>query len=192
MSDEPSALLLFVMGLGAVGLMIFLLWLNHTIVTRRRPKSEEEEEHTPAQATPPAPTLTDRIMSRLLGSAGPIEGDATRLHTTPHEGVQGVANTRKSVNEGLRPQGVAQPVIPEEARDIIQFWTKIEDTERVIKSGKLGTVEAIELIFECKRNGRPDSVYGRARAALQARSEATYRANQARLVELQATAMVEE
>lgn len=55
------------------------------------------------------------------------------------------------------------------------FQTRVEAVERIVKGGKVGVVEAIELIFDCKRNGRPDSVYGRARAAIQAREKPQYR-----------------
>jgi hypothetical protein len=104
----------------------------------------------------------------------------------------GFANGRNPANEKLLAQPVAQGVIPEEARDIIIFWGNVAAVERIVAGGKVGMVEAIELIFECKRNGRADSVYGKARAAIQARSESTYRQRQDRLVELQLAAAHEE
>src|SRR4030095_12575400 len=85
--------------------------------------------------------------------------------------VQGVANGRNPVNDLLTDRNVAQVSTPEAAREIIIFWTRVEDVERIVTGGKMGMVEAIELIFECKRNGPPDSTYGRARAAIQAREQ---------------------
>lgn len=177
---EPNPLAIFVLCLGGAAALIFLLWLNHKWVTRRRPKSAEEEAPTIvsrpiAEASPAVrPSLVTIVMSYLLGAAGPIEPVADRLHATPQSEVQGVANTRNPVNTELPAQGVAQGVLPEEARDIIKFWARVEAVERIVAGGKVGMVEAIELIFECKRNGRPDSVYGRARAAIQARERPQY------------------
>jgi hypothetical protein len=201
MPDDPNAPSMWVImfwGFIFMGGFILLLWLNHKWQTRGRPKSEtpEGEEHPRGQIPHPSPTLTSQIagqiMSRLLGSAGPIEEAGERLHATSPGGVQGFANGRNPVNDDLRPQPFAQGVIPEEARDIIKFWTRVEAVEHLTASGKMGMVEAIELIFECKRNGRADSVYGKARAAIQARSESTYRQRQDRLVELQLAAAHED
>src|SRR5262245_44503171 len=65
MNDEPSVLLLFVLGMGAIGLMIFLLWANHKWVTRGRPKSEAPAiVSRPLPA--PSPTLTDALVAWLL------------------------------------------------------------------------------------------------------------------------------
>jgi hypothetical protein len=196
--NEPSLWLILAVGMGLMISFILLLILNHKWATRRRPKSEEEE--TPAivsrsitEAAPEiTPSLITQIMSMLLGSAGPIEPAATRLQASPQSEVQGFANGCNPVNDELRPQAFAQPIVPEEARDIIIFWGNVAAVERIVAGGKMGVVEAIELIFECKRNGRADSVYGKARAAINARSEAAYRANQARLVELQAAAVEDD
>ena len=74
--------------------------------------------------------------------------------------------------------------LPEEVREIMRFQAKVEAVEAIIKTGKIGQTEAIEAVFSCKRSGRADSPYARARAALSARSEVQYRANQARLMEI--------
>jgi hypothetical protein len=154
--------------------LLFIVWWGRR-TERAKSATPEGEEHTrPVAAPPEAPPLTSLIMSYLLGSAGPIEPVADRLHATPQNEVQGVANGRKSVNNELPAQGVAQPIVPEAAREIIQFWTRVEAVEDITRGGKVGMVEAIELVFKCKRNGRPDSVYGRARAAIQARETPQY------------------
>jgi len=148
----------------------------------RRPKREEKEPARPVHSRPIAeapaeitPSLTSLIMSRLLGSAGAIEAVADRLQAPSQNEVQGIANGCNPVNETLPAQPLAQGAIPDDARDIIKFWAKVEAVEHIIAGGKVGMVEAVELIFECKRNGRPDSVYGRARAAIQARERPQYR-----------------
>lgn len=177
--NAPSLWLLMGLGMLLMGGFLLLLWGVNRLAGR--PKSGEEE--TPAivsrpigQDAPAAPpSLTSIIMSLLLGQAGPIEPVADRLQQAPQSEAQGVANTRNPVNAELSAQPLAQPIVPEAAREIIQFWTKIDAVERIIAGGKVGMVEAIEAVFECKRNGRPDSVYGRARAALQAREQPQYR-----------------
>jgi hypothetical protein len=181
---QPNPLAIFLLCLGGAAALVFLLWLNHKL--RGRPKSEErpEEGTRPAQE---APTLTSQIMSRLLGAAGPIEEAATPLPATSTSGGQRIAKPGNVVNDGLTGN-----VLPEEVREVMRFWAMVEVAERVIKSGKMGTAEAIETVFNCKRSGRPDSVYARARAALNARSEASYRERQDRLVELQTAATVED
>ena len=68
----------------------------------------------------------------------------------------------------------------------MRFQAKVEVAEAIIKTSKLGQAEAIEVVFNCKRSGQPDSPYARARAAITARSEAQYRTNQDWLMQLQA------
>src|SRR5262249_12943231 len=77
--DEPSQLLLFVLGMGGAGLMILLLWLNHKLVTWRRRKSAEETSSRvrscAVEAAPPpsSPSLVALILSYVMGRAGPVE-----------------------------------------------------------------------------------------------------------------------
>ena len=49
--------------------------------------------------------------------------------------------------------------MPEEIREVMRFWAKVEAAEAIIKTGKMGQTEAIEAVFNCKRSGRPDSPY---------------------------------
>lgn len=189
--NEPSIWLLMGLGMLLLGSFILLLWGVSRL--SGRPKSEEAEQ--PAVTSRPIeeekadirPSLISEIMSTLLGAAGPIERPATPLPATHQEAGQPIAKPGNGVNAALPGNDVAE-VVPEVARDIIQFWTKVEDVERIIAGGKIGQAEAVEIIFQCKRSGRPDSLYARAVAAIKARSEAAYRERQARLVELQAAA----
>jgi hypothetical protein len=186
---EPNPLAIFLLCLAGAGGLVFLLWLNHKLATRGRPKSEEAE--TPAIASRPiaeeapeiTPSVIAQIMSTLLGSAGPIATPARPLPATGREAGQGVAKPCQGVNTELPGN-----MLPEEIREVMRFWAKVEAAEQIIAGGKIGQVEAVELIFNCKRSGRADSIYGRAVAAIKARSEAAYRKRQAQLVELQAAA----
>jgi hypothetical protein len=186
---EPNPLAIFLLCLAGAGALMFVLWLNHKMVTRYRPKSGEEE--TPAivsrsieaEAAPVSPSLVGLIMSFLLGSAGPAERPATLLPAPSPEAGQLIAKPGNAVNDPL-----PGTMLPEEIREVVRFWAMVDVAERIIAGGKVGQTEAIELIFNCKRSGRPESVYARAVAAIKARSDTAYRERQARLVELQAAA----
>lgn len=189
----------FWIGLGMsvlIGAALGAIVLYSRLVEGRAPSAPKSEpagatqEATSRPATSsPAPSLAARmaahIMSRLEAPGGALERPGVQVAADSREGVQGFAKGRNPDNDQLSAQPLAQPAIPEDARDIIIFWERVSQVERIVAAGKIGQVEAIELIFNCKRNGRIDSVYGRARAAITARSESTYRANQDRLVELQ-------
>jgi hypothetical protein len=182
--NAPSLWLIMGLGLLLMGGFILLLWGVSRL--SGRPKSEEKEHAVTSrpiaeEAQAVRMDLPSYIMSLILGQAGPVEAAATPLPATPHEAGQPIAKPGNAVNDTLTGN-----VLPEEVRETIRFWAMVESTERIISGGKVGQTEAIELVFNCKRSGRPDSLYARARAALNARTEATYRANQARLVELQA------
>jgi hypothetical protein len=188
--NEPSLWLILILGLALMGAFILLLWGVHRLAGR--PKSEGEE-HAPAVASRPIaeeaetavrPPLISELMSMFLGAAGPIDVAATPLPAHPQEAGQGVAKPGNAVNAELPGN-----LLPEEVREILRFWAKVEAAEAIIAGGKVGQTEAIETVFGCKRSGRPESVYGRAVAAIRARSEAAYRERQARLVELQAAAV---
>jgi hypothetical protein len=169
-----------------IGLIVGYSLVTERLAARRPKRAAPEAEPAPPSRVvsrpitdaPPAPSMTDQIsgfiMSRLWGSAASREAPGSPIAPDAQEGVQGVANGRNPDNDRLTAQPVAQPAIPEAARDIIKFWAQVEDVERIIAGGKVGMVEAIELIFVCKRNGRADSVYGRARAAIQARAQPRY------------------
>jgi hypothetical protein len=55
--------------------LLFVVWWGRR--TERAKSATPEGENTPVQATPPAPTITDCIMSCLLGAAGPAESIET-------------------------------------------------------------------------------------------------------------------
>lgn len=189
MTETTATLFAFCGMVLLVSLFLAFVVLWGKRAERRAPKSEtSKEEAAPIPPAPPAPSIADRvgahIMSRTSALATPKEPTGNPVAADVRVGVQGFANGRNPDNDGLTAQPLAQPSVPEEARDIIIFWERVSQVERIVAGGKIGQVEAIELIFQCKRNGRADSVYGRARAAIAARSESSYRANQARLVEL--------
>jgi len=91
---------------------------------------------------------------------------ADHLPATRAIGGQGIAMPGKAVNAELPGNA-----LPEAAREIVRFQARVEAVIAVVGSGKVGQVEAIERIFVCKRSGRPDSPYGRARAAVEAQSK---------------------
>lgn len=62
-------------------------------------------------------------------------------------------------------------VLPEAAREIVRFQAQVEAVIAIVESGKVGQTEAIERIFKCKRSGRPDSHYAKARAAVEAQQK---------------------
>lgn len=51
----------------------------------------------------------------------------------------------------------------------VVFSAQLDMCLRLIGSGKVGQTEAIEIAFGCKRSGKPDSPYAKARAAVGAR-----------------------
>lgn len=121
------------------------------------------------------------VMSRIIGETDTDEAPATLLPATLPEAGQGAAKPGNAINDTLPGN-----VLPDEAREVVRFWAKVEAAEAIIAGGKIGQVEAIELIFDCKRSGRPESIYARAVSAIKARSDAAYRERQAQLLELQA------
>lgn len=189
--NEPSMWLIMGLGLALMGSFILLLWGVSRLSGRPKSGEASEEEHAaPITSHPIAkaartirPSKMSLIMSTLLGAAGPIEPPATPLPTPPPIEAQRMAKLGNVVNTELPGN-----MLPEEIREVVRFWAMVESAERIIAGGKVGQTEAIELVFNCKRSGRPDSPYARARAALNARSESVYRERQARLMELQAAA----
>lgn len=114
------------------------------------------------------------VMSRrdpLPAASPPV---AASLPATSANGGQGITKTGNAINEPLPGNSVADilngpsPDITA-AREAIRFQAKVEAAVAVINTGKMGQTEAIEAIFACKRSGRADSPYARARAAIQAR-----------------------
>jgi len=118
------------------------------------------------------PELAAAIRRRL---AGPSDMSSTHADRPSKESVadhlpitatslgQRSATTGNAVNT-LLPGNV----LPEEAREIIRYQAKVEALSALISAGKVPQTEGIELVFDCKRSGRADSPYGKARAAVQA------------------------
>lgn len=88
---------------------------------------------------------------------------ADRLPATSTNGGQRIATQGNAGNTELPGNA-----LPEAAREIVRFQAKVEAVLAIVESGKVGQVEAIERIFVCKRSGRAESVYARARAAVEA------------------------
>lgn len=103
------------------------------------------------------------VMSNNYGWDAADDAVADPLPATSTIDGQSIAKPGNAVNEELTGN-----MLPEAAREIIRFQTRVEDVIAVVESGKLGQVEAIERIFKVKRSGRPDSPYARARAAVEA------------------------
>jgi hypothetical protein len=184
--NEPSMWLILGLGLALMGGFIFVLWGVSRLSDR--PKSEAEEHAAPVTTRPikeeapqVKPPLGALIISLVFGRAGPVEALATPVAATLPIKAQRLAKPGNVVNDALTGN-----VLPDEVRDVVRFWAMVESAERVIAGGKLGQTEAVELVFACKRSGRPDSTYARAVAAIKARSDAAYRERQAHLVALQA------
>jgi uncharacterized membrane protein len=92
--------------------------------------------------------------------AAPVAGELS-------EGAQPIATTGNAINKELSGNAIAQPLIPEEARDIIRFQAKIEVLAELIKAGDVSNkAMGIEHAFKCSRTSREDSVYQKARRAL--------------------------
>lgn len=109
---EPPTLLLFVLCLAGASGMLFLFWLNHKIRTRGHPKSEAPTiESRPIDQAPPRPTLAYLLMSRLLGSVGPV-------------GTMGGEQRSDAVEPGTEPSGTeAGNAVP----DIVEQLEALDD-----------------------------------------------------------------
>jgi hypothetical protein len=88
---------------------------------------------------------------------------AERLPATSTDSGQRIAMQGNAVNTELPGN-----LLPEAAREIIRYQQRVEDAVKIIQSGRVGQTEVIELVFNCKRSGRADSPYAKARAAVQA------------------------
>lgn len=74
---------------------------------------------------------------------------------------QRIAITDNEVNEELNR-------LPEEVREIVRFYAKVEAVADLIVSERLSNkAKAIEAVFHCARSGKPGSVYDRANRALE-------------------------
>jgi hypothetical protein len=87
--------------------------------------------------------------------------------TSTNDG-QRIATPGNADNAELSGNAVADP-IPSEARDIIRMQARAEAVVALLKSAKMtNKAEAIELIFNCSRSGRPNSTYQQAVALVDA------------------------
>jgi hypothetical protein len=118
------------------------------------------------------PELAAAIRRRLAGRTSD-DMSSTDAESTAEEPIAAPLPAT-ATNDGQR---IAMPgnavnaelpgnVLPEAAREIIRYQVKVEDAVKLIQSGKIGQTEVIELVFNCKRSGRADSPYGKARAAV--------------------------
>jgi hypothetical protein len=136
----PSSLVLFALSFGVLLTFVLVLWaINY--LKGWRPSHMTSTTTAPASASPVARTLP-----AMRADSG-----------------QGIATPGNAVNAALTGN-----TLPDEAREIIRFQRAVEAVVALIGSGKVGQTEAIEIIFGCKRSGRADSPYARARAAVQA------------------------
>lgn len=101
----------------------------------------------------------------------PLEVVAAPVAAPPQEWLQPIAMPATADNDELRRNDQSAP-IPPEARDIIRATAveqgKAQAVAALLKSGKLtDKAEAIEQVFQCKRNSRPGSTYMQARALVE-------------------------
>ncbi len=156
MQNEPSTLLLFVMGLGVAGGMIFLLWLNHKWVTRHDPKSEtpnREETRAPQvrrrpsvvsrPLTPATPHLADVLLARLLGT------ERTNA-TAPVQERSAEQDARSSVQQRSAFSGVQGEILPDSRAELQALVIAIRHKD----TGKTKQ-EAIERAFNIRKGGSP-------------------------------------
>lgn len=136
----PSGLVLFGISFGVLLFFVFALWAVNVL---------------------PGKVRAWWNMSSVGGESTSKEPVAGRLPATSTEGGQRIAMLGNAVNEELPVN-----VLPEAVREIIRYQVRVEDAVKLIQSGKIGQTEVIELVFNCKRSGRADSPYGKARAAV--------------------------
>lgn len=87
---------------------------------------------------------------------------AAPVAAPPREAGQLIAKPGNDGNAEL-PGNAGNLPLPAEARDIIRMQTRAEVVVALLKSAKMtNKAEAIELVFECSRSGRPGSTYHQA------------------------------
>lgn len=155
MPEQPDPLQVFVVwaSLGVLALLLISMAYG-ALRSHLRPKSTPE--------APPAPETPPVVMATKSTPAPAKQGVAEQGQAPPQEVGQGVATPGNAGNEELPGNALA----PAEVRAIIRHERAVEAAVALITSGKVGQVEAIEIIFACKRSGRPESLYARARAAV--------------------------
>jgi hypothetical protein len=121
---------------------------------------------TPNDGAPP-------VMSRRATEEAESLPIAAPLPATSTNGGQGIAKPGNAINEPLPGNAVADILDNPSsditaAREAIRFQAKVEALADLVNAGKVPQAEGIEIVFHCKRSGRAESPYARARAAIQA------------------------
>lgn len=134
----------------------------------------------PLDQAPARPSIGDVIMSRLQGSAGPIESGARGLAASPAEGLQPVAMPCKGANVGLARQALddhaangLDDITPAEARAIIRQQARAEAIVAILKAAENGKVKSagdqaglIEAVSGASRTSRAGSPYTALKAVV--------------------------
>lgn len=136
--------------------IVILGWLWFYIV---RPILEDFGIIRDEEGAPAAPIVMSRPMTTPPANR-PIASPVDQRSTSA---VQPMATTSNAINQELNNNSL----LPEEAREIIRFQAKVEALAELIKSGQITNMaKGIEAAFGCSRSGKEDSVYQRARRAL--------------------------
>lgn len=161
--SDLGVMLLFGAGLVVLlGIIRFFAWMTD-IVEAGGPRAYFAQaagryvQRVDYVETPPAPA--------------PVAPVAAPVAATNREPVQPIAMPCNDDNAELR-RNDRNAALPIEARDIIRATAveqgKAEAVAALLKSGKLTSrTEAVELVFQCKRNSRPGSTYMRALALVE-------------------------
>jgi len=140
-----------------------------------RPKHQDEPAVVDlAQRRQPASWSIRGELARLfLVNDGPVDMSSVSTESAPYTPVaEQLPATSTNDGQRIAMQGNAVKVelpgnvLPEEAREIIRYQAKVEALAALLTAGKVPQTEGIELVFNCKRSGRADSPYGKARAAV--------------------------
>lgn len=154
--QEPNGLLLFAICLVGALALIGLLKLNHWRVTRHA-QQNNERVNTYAHGG------SDITSSGRSGDSPerPVAAPVVRGATT---GGQLIATTDNEDNSQLSDNDL----LPEEVRDIIRFQAKVEALAMLYNMGQVTNLaKGIEQTFGCSRSSKEDSLYQRAKRALE-------------------------
>lgn len=112
-----------------------------------------------ARRTRPALPIRVMLRSERMTRTHAPQGGVARAPATALPGVL----VRGNAGNELLPGNVGNAVLPDAARDIIRMQVHAEDVVELLASKTMGNkAAAIELIFKCKRSGRPNSTYQQA------------------------------
>lgn len=120
---------------------------------------------------PPHHVKTPANYVALVDQDTPLEFVAAPVAATDREAAQPIAKPATPDNAEL-PRNDRNAALPTEARDIIRATAleqgKAQAVAALLKSGKLtNKAEAIEQVFQCRRNSRPGSTYMQAMALVE-------------------------